>query len=148
MLSKNLNPLKRFQHLLDTLPENCVFDGEICALDQDGRPDFNALLFARREPVFVVFDLLFYRGEDIRSLPLKERRAILDEVAKRYGTQKSELFSGCGKSLFQTVCSMNLTALLRLCPTIPFKSRPFWFESRGSGTISACGWRLNRRIEI
>jgi len=108
MLSKDLNPVKRFQHLLDSLPLDCVFDGEICALDSDGRPQFNALLFGRGEPVYVVFDLLFYEREDIRSLPLKERRAILDQVAKRYALQKSELFIGCGKSLFETVCDMDL----------------------------------------
>jgi bifunctional non-homologous end joining protein LigD len=54
MLSKNLNSLKRFQHLLDTLPLGCVFDGEICVLDEDGKPDFNALLFGRRKPVYIV----------------------------------------------------------------------------------------------
>jgi hypothetical protein len=41
MLSKNLNPLKRFQHLLDALPFDCIFDGEICVLHSDGRPRFN-----------------------------------------------------------------------------------------------------------
>jgi len=41
MLSKNLNPLRRFQHLLDALPPGYVFDGEIVALDRDGRPVFN-----------------------------------------------------------------------------------------------------------
>ena len=28
--------LNRYRHLLDALPLGCVFDGEICALDQDG----------------------------------------------------------------------------------------------------------------
>jgi len=37
MLSKNFNPLKRFRHLLDALPPGYVFDGEIVALDGDGR---------------------------------------------------------------------------------------------------------------
>jgi ATP-dependent DNA ligase len=75
---------KRFRHLLDGLPYDCVFDGEICVLDSDGRPQFNDLLFGRGDPVYVVFDLLFYEREDIRSLPLKERRAILDHVARRF----------------------------------------------------------------
>jgi hypothetical protein len=44
------------------------------SLDQDGRPRFNDLLFGRGDPVYIVFDLLFYEREDIRSLPLKERR--------------------------------------------------------------------------
>src|SRR5436190_358279 len=33
LLSKNLNPLKRYRRLLDSLPPGCVFDGEICVLD-------------------------------------------------------------------------------------------------------------------
>ncbi len=112
MLSKNLKPLKRFQPLLDTLPLDCVFDGEICVLDQDGRPNFNALLFGRGGPVYIVFDLLFYERKDIRSLPLKERRAILDQVAARCGVQKSELFTGCAKKLYDTVCAMDLEGIV------------------------------------
>src|SRR6266536_2706323 len=48
MLSKNGNRLRRFEPLLDTLPPGFVFDGEIVALDRDGRPRFNDLLFGRR----------------------------------------------------------------------------------------------------
>ncbi len=122
MLSKDINPLKRLQHLLDALPYDCVFDGEICVLDSDGRPQFNDLLFGRGDPVYVVFDLLAYEGEDIRSLPLKERRAILDQIGKRYGLQKSELFIGCGKSLFETVCVMDLEGVV--CKRLEDHYRP------------------------
>jgi bifunctional non-homologous end joining protein LigD len=128
MLSKNLNPLKRFQPLLDALPLDCVFDGEICVLDQDGRPDFNVLLFGRGGPVYVVFDLLFYEGEDIRSLPLKERRAILDQVVQRYGLQKSEWFIGCGKSLFETVCSMDLEGIVAKRMTDAYCPETKWWK--------------------
>ena len=65
LLSKNLNPLKRLRHILDSLPLDCVFDGEICVLDQDGKPQFNDLLFGRADPVYV-FDLLFYGGKIFR----------------------------------------------------------------------------------
>ena len=81
-------------------------------LDSDGRPQCNDLLFGRGNPVYAVFDLLFYEREDIRSLPLKERRAILDQIAKRYGLQKSEIFLGCGKSLFATVRAMDLEGVV------------------------------------
>jgi len=74
-----------------------VFDGEIVALDEDGRPRFNDLLFARREPVYVAFDVLFVHGEDVRALPLKERKALLEKVVRRYGMQKSEPVLGDGK---------------------------------------------------
>jgi bifunctional non-homologous end joining protein LigD len=128
MLSKNLNPLKRFQHLLDALPLDCVFDREICVLDSDGRPQFNNLLFGRGDPVYVVFDLLFYEGKDIRSLPLKEGRAILDQVVKRYGLQKSELFIGCGKSLYQTVCRFDLEGIVAKKLSDQYSPQTQWFK--------------------
>src|SRR5436190_24390413 len=59
MLSKSKNRMKRFEGLLETLPKHCVFDGEIVCLDDRGRPAFNDLLFRRREPTYVAFDLLF-----------------------------------------------------------------------------------------
>ena len=57
MLSKNQNRLRRFDPLLDRLPPGCIFDGEIVALDETGRPIFNDLLFGRREPTYIAFDL-------------------------------------------------------------------------------------------
>src|SRR6266496_4138818 len=79
MLSKNGNRLKRFKPLLGALPAGFVFDGEIVALDGDGRPKFNDLLFGRREPVYVAFDVLVVDGEDVRALALKERKALLED---------------------------------------------------------------------
>src|SRR6266567_1497845 len=80
MLSKNGNRLKRYESLLDTLPAGYVFDGEIVALDDGGRPVFNDLLFGRQLPVYVPFDLMVADGEDVRIAPLKERRAMLAKI--------------------------------------------------------------------
>jgi len=44
-----------------------VFDGEIVALDDGGRPVFNDLMFGRRAAVYVAFDVLFAGGEDVRG---------------------------------------------------------------------------------
>jgi ATP-dependent DNA ligase len=38
---------------------------------------FNDLLFRRRECVFFAFDLLFLNGEELRALPLIERKVRL-----------------------------------------------------------------------
>ncbi|HSK11068.1 MAG TPA: hypothetical protein VK911_15910, partial [Vicinamibacterales bacterium] len=54
-----------------------ILDGEIVCLDAEGRSLFNPLLFCRRRPVFAVFDLLWVNGEDLRGLPLIERKARL-----------------------------------------------------------------------
>jgi bifunctional non-homologous end joining protein LigD len=44
---------------------------------------FNDLLFRQRECVFFAFDLLFLNGEDLRGLPLIERKARLKRLLHR-----------------------------------------------------------------
>jgi bifunctional non-homologous end joining protein LigD len=112
MLSKNGNRMRRFECLLESLPPGYVFDGEIVALDADGRPMFNDLLFGRREPVYVAFDVLVVDGGDVRELPLKERRATLEKVVRRYGLQKSEPVLGDGKAAFRAVCGLDLEGVV------------------------------------
>ncbi len=90
-----------------------MFDGEIVALDGDGRPRFNDdLLFGRREPSYVAFDVLVVDGGDVRALPLKERKATLEKLVRRYGLQKSEPVLGDGKAAFRAVCGLDLEGLV------------------------------------
>ena len=112
LLSKHGNRMKRFEALVETLPQGYVFDGEIVCLDEAGRPSFNDLLFRRRDPVYVAFDVLNVEGADVRGMPLKDRRAVLDWVAEEYEIQKSELFFGCGKTLFKAVCFHDLEGII------------------------------------
>jgi ATP-dependent DNA ligase len=44
--------------VLDRLPKAHVFDGEWVVLDEGGRPLFDKLLFGRRHPTYVAFDVL------------------------------------------------------------------------------------------
>jgi len=70
---------------LSDLPENTVIDGEVVALDQTGRPDFNLLQNFRSAAShmhFFVFDLLVYKNRDLTRLPLIERREIMQSVLK------------------------------------------------------------------
>ena len=64
------------------LAEDTILDGEIVALDADGRPDFNALQnWKPSRPVFYyAFDILAYKGRDLTKLPLSSRRPVLEEA--------------------------------------------------------------------
>jgi bifunctional non-homologous end joining protein LigD len=112
LLSKQKNRMKQFERLLEQLPPGYIFDGEIVCLDEAGKPVFNDLLFRRREPVYIPFDLLNVEGADVRGMSLKDRRAVLDRIVRRYGMQKSELCFGCGKSLFRAVCEFDLEGII------------------------------------
>ncbi len=128
MLSKNGNRLKRYESLLDTLPAGYVFDGEIVALDDGGRPVFNDLLFGRRAPVYVAFDVLIADGEDVRGEPLKERRAILASTVRRYGLHRCEPVPGEGIAAFKAVCDLDLEGIVAKRLRDPYWPRAAWWK--------------------
>jgi bifunctional non-homologous end joining protein LigD len=65
---------------LADLPDNTVIDGEIVALDESGRPNFNLLQTFRsaaKQISYFVFDLLVLKGRDVTDLPLVKRRKLM-----------------------------------------------------------------------
>jgi len=73
-----------FEALAD-LPDNTVIDGEVVALNESGRPDFNLLQHYRAEASrihYFVFDLLVYKNRDLTCLPLIERHQVMKSVLK------------------------------------------------------------------
>ena len=60
--------------------ETGILDGEIVCLDAKGYPQFEDLMFRRGELFFVAFDALYLDGEDLRGLPLIDRKARLKAV--------------------------------------------------------------------
>jgi DNA ligase D-like protein (predicted ligase) len=65
---------------LSKLPDDTVIDGEIVALDEDGRPSFNALQNFRVSSalVYYVFDVMILAGRDVTGETLEVRRALLE----------------------------------------------------------------------
>lgn len=74
---------------LAAMPDETVVDGEVVALDEAGRPSFNALqnFGSSRSPLlYYVFDLLILQGKDVTREPLSTRRKLLEgEVLDRLG---------------------------------------------------------------
>jgi ATP-dependent DNA ligase len=69
---------------LAALPRGTIIGGEVVALDDAGRPDFNLLTHSRKSASrirFYVFDLLAFKNEDVVALPLLERRTLLQSLA-------------------------------------------------------------------
>jgi bifunctional non-homologous end joining protein LigD len=69
-----------FVQALASLPDESVVDGEVVALDDAGRPSFNALQNYSSSAVplfFYIFDVLVFAGRDVMSEPLSARRELL-----------------------------------------------------------------------
>ena len=69
---------RRLERAIRT-PE-CVLDGEVCALDEQGRPRFGLLQRSAGTLVYCVFDLLELEGEPVLDRPWSERRELLDPL--------------------------------------------------------------------
>jgi bifunctional non-homologous end joining protein LigD len=94
---------------------DCVVDGEVCALDDEGRPSFSAMQQARAETpiVYYLFDLLEVEGEPIVDLPLFERRARLERLLERRSrtVQLSESFDD-GPGLLRAARERRLEGIM------------------------------------
>jgi ATP-dependent DNA ligase len=65
---------------LSAMPDGTVIDGEIVALDESGRPNFNVLQnsSSSQTPIlYYVFDVMVLAGQDVMPEPLKCRRELL-----------------------------------------------------------------------
>ncbi|MBI3749663.1 MAG: hypothetical protein HY262_12590, partial [Chloroflexi bacterium] len=66
-----------------------IVDGEVVALDEDGRPDFGLLQerlgdASARGLVYQVFDLLYLDGRSLLRVPLEDRKRLLQSVLRAH----------------------------------------------------------------
>jgi bifunctional non-homologous end joining protein LigD len=121
LVSRNGNDLtQRFPDVAKALaraarsPE-CVVDGEVCALDERGRPSFSAMQQGKAGTpiVYEVFDALEVDGVPILDLGLVERRgrleALLDERQK---TVRISSFFDDGKALYDAAVEQELEGVM------------------------------------
>jgi len=95
LLSRNKNELAgRFPEIVEAIgnlpARECVIDGEVVALDAEGRSSFQLLqardMERRKSPVyFYAFDLLQLDGGSLIALPLKARKDVLEKLCADAG---------------------------------------------------------------
>jgi ATP-dependent DNA ligase len=67
---------------LASLPDDTAVDGEIVALDEAGKPSFNALQnYGSSKPdlIYYIFDVMVLAGKDVTTEPLAMRRDLLEK---------------------------------------------------------------------
>jgi bifunctional non-homologous end joining protein LigD len=114
------------------LPDMLV-DGEIVALDYNGAPDFSTLQAALSDGqtgnlIFYAFDLLFADREDLRRMPLGERKARLKELLEARARGKAKLiryvehFETGGDAILQSACKLSLEGIVSKKLSAPYRS--------------------------
>ena len=110
---------KRWPYLAEEIAHaarvrSAILDGEIVCLGSDGRSRFYDLLFHREWPYFLAFDALFIDGEDLRHLPLIERKRRLARIMPRVESRLMllEPIRARGTRLYELACEHDLEGIV------------------------------------
>ncbi len=145
-VSRNQNDLTKQYPELATLPQSvkarrAILDGEIVALDDEGRPSFSLMqqrtgfrpgksrLPGRQgvPVIYYAFDLLYVDDLDIRRVPLEQRKQLLREQITDGDVAKfSDHYPEKGLALFQVAAQKGLEGILakkRDSPYVETRSR-------------------------
>jgi len=123
LLSRNRTLFNdNYPQLVDSLKtlkaKNFIIDGEVAALDQNGRSSFQLLQsYALRKGIpllYYAFDLLSLEGTDLRSRALVERRELLAKLLKKApeNIKFSEELQGSTEELLQVARQFQLEGLV------------------------------------
>jgi bifunctional non-homologous end joining protein LigD len=135
LVSRNLNQFQSFVSLKESLGKipvkNAILDGEVVCLDAQGVSRFNELMSRRGKPIFYAFDLLWLDGENLRSLPLIDRKHRLHELIQKSDCPRiiyAQHIEGQGVGFFQEICQRDLEGIV--C-----KRMGGIYKSNGSGWL-------------
>lgn len=158
-----LDPTARYPELtsaIRALPiPDLILDGEIVALDAEGKPDFHKLQAraqmhrtseiaraALAQPVtYMVFDLLGAAGHDLRGLPLVERKALLEGILPKLGPLRvSEHIPEHGEALLAQVVARGMEGVVAKKANSPYRSKrsPDWLKLKADpeADFAVCGY--------
>jgi bifunctional non-homologous end joining protein LigD len=130
----------------------CIVDGEVVALNHAGVPNFSALQAAiaehrSQELVYFVFDLLFLDGQDLRGLPLLERKRLLARLIEPLKSERIhyvEHLQTQADAVLKSACAIGLEGIISKRADAPYTSdrRGTWIKlkCRPGQEVVIGGW--------
>jgi bifunctional non-homologous end joining protein LigD len=118
LLSRNLKDATRLYpaiaHEVARLrADSVLLDGEVVAVDEDGRPSFQALHHqSAHTVVYYAFDLQHLNGRDLTATPLDERRNLLARVLNGSRLLRSEPLPGSPAPIEKAVRELHLKGVV------------------------------------
>lgn len=118
------------QKFLDSDFPSGWYDGEIVIPNAKGVPDFGALQKSFESSkseniVLYLFDVVYYKGHDLRAIPLVDRRVILTNQFEHINSDQirlSEIFKASPGNLLKSACHLGLEGIILKNPDSPYLS--------------------------
>jgi bifunctional non-homologous end joining protein LigD len=131
---------------LKALPATtAILDGEVVIVDKEGRSSFQGLQHAMgkggkggKAPAFIfqIFDLIYLDGFSLTQTPLRERKAVLEQLlasAKAKGPLRySDHVAGNGVEFFKQACEYGIEGIVSKLADSPYEStrNRNWLKSK------------------
>src|SRR5690348_5788569 len=139
--------------------DDCIIDGEVCAVDGKGVPSFAGLtdaLSAKRthELVYFVFDMMAGNGGLLMAAPLETRKKALAKTINKLKRGDKNRFAfvdhhqGDGMAMYKAACKMQLEGLVSKRIDAPYKPNDrsgIWTKAkcRPSQELVVAGWKMS-----
>lgn len=119
---------------------SALLDGELVALDSEGKPDFAMLQLAistgdQSHLAYMAFDLLAMDGWDLRELPLKERKGLLGDLLETAGKSAEPIrlaqgVESAGAEFHDATCELGLEGSISKRADAPYRAgrTPDWLK--------------------
>jgi DNA ligase D-like protein (predicted ligase) len=103
-------------HACEKLPSDTLVDGEVVAIDENGKASFNALQHSRNKAhlQFYAFDILIHQGRNVMHLPLETRqKRLTDALAKlEYPVLRSAAFDAKPADLIRAAKELQFEGII------------------------------------
>ncbi len=135
--SKRGRLLTRFGEFPDQVRDelrsrDAILDGEILAVDPEGRADFRLLMRSQGSLHFAAFDLLWLNGQDLRALPLVIRKRRLEKLITGPTPVLSRVLTveHDGRALFEAAQRLDLEGIVAKRKADPYAADVTWYKIR------------------
>src|SRR3954464_6728970 len=136
----------RFEELRDRVAgvlgsREVILDGEIVALDRKGKPVFRDLLNGQGFLAFAAFDILWLDGEDLRPLPLDQRKLRLTDLlpSDTGPLYKILMLEEHGRALFSAIRKMDLEGIVAKRKDESYGPATTWYKTKNPDYSQAEG---------
>jgi len=144
--SKRSKLLQRFAELARRVRaelnvKNAILDGEVVALDDEGRMDFRMLLSGRGWLHYAAFDLLWLNGKDLRGMPLLTRKRRLEQLIPTNNATLSRVLAveEHGRELYDAAQRLDLEGIVAKRKADPYLPKTVWYKVKNPAYTQAEG---------
>jgi bifunctional non-homologous end joining protein LigD len=120
---------------------DAILDGEVVALDDDGRMDFRALLARRGWLHYAAFDVVWLNGRDLRTQPLIKRKRRLEQLIPANNATLSRVLAveEHGRELFEAAQRLDLEGIVAKRKADAYTPETTWYKIKNPAYTQAEG---------